>query len=349
MPRLRFRRVRWAVGATLAVTGIMAARASIRAADDAAAGWPSYNRTLTSDRYSPLDQINRSNVGKLKQLCVFDLGVDVSFQAGPIVIGRVLYATTDREIFAIDADTCGLKWREREEGPPLGLASTAARRTGWTAVPRDRRRQRDCLRRGHRQKSLDAEDRRFGTRRERACRADCVERPRVHRHGRRRSLRSAWPDVCARGRDRKDRLGNLHGSNRRAAAREREGAGARQGDMGQPERRADQRRRHVDVIHAGSRAGVLYVPVGNPAPDFTLSVRAGDNLYTNSVLILDAKTGIYRNHYSLVPADFHDWDLAAAPAVITSKSGKRIVAATPKDGLLYAYNSRPTSGCLPRP
>ena len=98
MPRLRFRRVRGAVGATLAVTGIMAARASIRAADDAAAGWPSYNRTLTSDRYSPLDQINRSNVGKLKQLCVFDLGVDVSFQAGPIVIGRVLYATTDREI-----------------------------------------------------------------------------------------------------------------------------------------------------------------------------------------------------------------------------------------------------------
>ena len=84
--------------------------------------------------------------------------------------------------------------------------------------------------------------------------------------------------------------------------------------------------------------GLLYVPVGNPAPDFTLSVRAGDNLYTNSVLILDAKTGIYRNHYSLVPADFHDWDLAAAPAVITSKSGKRIVAATPKDGLLYAYN-----------
>ncbi len=67
-------------------------------------------------------------------------------------------------------------------------------------------------------------------------------------------------------------------------------------------------------------------------------MRSGSNLYTNSIVILDAKTGIYRNHYSLVPADFHDWDLSAAPVLVTTKGGKRIVAGAPKDGLLHVYD-----------
>ena len=76
------------------------------AAQNSGTDWPSYNRTLTSDRFSPLDQINRSNVSKLKQLCVYDLNVDTSFQTGPIVIGRTMYATTDKEILAMDVFTC---------------------------------------------------------------------------------------------------------------------------------------------------------------------------------------------------------------------------------------------------
>src|ERR1700730_9730862 len=35
--------------------------------------WPSYNRTLTSGRYSPLSQVNTKNVGQLKVLCTYDL------------------------------------------------------------------------------------------------------------------------------------------------------------------------------------------------------------------------------------------------------------------------------------
>src|SRR4029434_7392291 len=85
--------------------------ATTLAADGPQTDWPSYNRTLTSERYASLDQINRTNVSKLKQLCVFDLRVDSSFQTGPLVIGRTLYATTDKEILAIDAANCQLKWR----------------------------------------------------------------------------------------------------------------------------------------------------------------------------------------------------------------------------------------------
>src|SRR4029077_4179377 len=100
----------------VAAVAIGTAVGAVRAVDTVTTDWPSYNRTLTSDRYAPLDQINRSNVARLKQLCVFDLAVDVSFQAGPIVIGRTMYVTADRETLASDALTCQQKWRVREEG-----------------------------------------------------------------------------------------------------------------------------------------------------------------------------------------------------------------------------------------
>jgi len=98
----------------VAVTVVIAA---VHAADTVATDWPSYNRTLTSERYAPLDQINKSNVSRLKQVCVYDLNVDVNFQTGPIVVGRTMYLTADREILAIDAGTCQEKWRVREESP----------------------------------------------------------------------------------------------------------------------------------------------------------------------------------------------------------------------------------------
>jgi len=94
---------------------------STRAAESPVTDWPSYNRTLMSDRYVPFDQINKTNVSRLKQVCVYDLNVDGSFQSGPIVIGRTMYLTTDKEIMAIDADTCQQRWRTREEGPSLAL------------------------------------------------------------------------------------------------------------------------------------------------------------------------------------------------------------------------------------
>jgi len=49
--------------------------------------WPSYNRTLTSDRYATLEKIDNKNVAGLKVLCSFDTGEQISFQTG-LVPGR---------------------------------------------------------------------------------------------------------------------------------------------------------------------------------------------------------------------------------------------------------------------
>src|SRR3974390_710340 len=48
-------------------------------------GWPSYNKTLTSERFSDLSQINTKNVAKFKVLCTYDTWRLTSFETGPIM------------------------------------------------------------------------------------------------------------------------------------------------------------------------------------------------------------------------------------------------------------------------
>jgi alcohol dehydrogenase (cytochrome c) len=84
--------------------------------------------------------------------------------------------------------------------------------------------------------------------------------------------------------------------------------------------------------------GRLYVPVANPAPDYVNSLRAGENLFTNSVVVLDAKTGSYINHFSTAPTDWHDWDVSNTPSVFVTRSGKQVLSFSPKNGHLYGFD-----------
>src|SRR5262245_64659019 len=51
------------------------------APDETAGDWPSYNKTLTSNRFSELSQINRTNAEKLKVLCTYDTGQFTGFNS----------------------------------------------------------------------------------------------------------------------------------------------------------------------------------------------------------------------------------------------------------------------------
>ncbi len=84
--------------------------------------------------------------------------------------------------------------------------------------------------------------------------------------------------------------------------------------------------------------GVLWVSTGNVAPDFLLALHPGDNLYTTSVLALDAKTGKLLAYVQPVKKDFHDWDMTSPPALIRTRGGRMIAAAAGKDGLLYGID-----------
>jgi alcohol dehydrogenase (cytochrome c) len=72
--------------------------------------------------------------------------------------------------------------------------------------------------------------------------------------------------------------------------------------------------------------GSLYAPTGNPGPDFAGQYRPGANLYTSSVVRLDAATGALRSYHQFVSNDIHDWDIAASPVLFTSRAGRKMVA-----------------------
>jgi alcohol dehydrogenase (cytochrome c) len=83
--------------------------------------------------------------------------------------------------------------------------------------------------------------------------------------------------------------------------------------------------------------GVLYVPVGNPSPDFFGAARPGEDLYTNSAVALDVRSGRLLWFHQFGPADVHDRDLSqVSPLFSASVNGtlRNLIAISGKDGLL---------------
>jgi len=67
----------------------------------------------------------------------------------------------------------------------------------------------------------------------------------------------------------------------------------------------------------------LFWATGNPSPDYDGSVRAGDNLYTCSILALDPATGKLKWYFQFTPHDTHDWDATETNVLVnTTFQGK---------------------------
>jgi PQQ-dependent dehydrogenase (methanol/ethanol family) len=98
--------------------------------------------------------------------------------------------------------------------------------------------------------------------------------------------------------------------------------------------------------------GTLYWAVGNPFPDTDPSERGGTNLYTNSVVALDAMTGKFKWHYQFTPYDTHDWDatepMVLADATWKGKSRKLLMTAQ-RSGVFYVLDRTTGEFLLARP
>jgi alcohol dehydrogenase (cytochrome c) len=96
-----------------------AAPAASEAASSGTEGdWPSYNRTLTSNRFAPLSQINTTNADKLKVLCTYDTGQHTGFTSGLLEVDGALIFVTEYDLFSIDPATCREQWRTHEAYAP---------------------------------------------------------------------------------------------------------------------------------------------------------------------------------------------------------------------------------------
>ncbi|MEP7375003.1 MAG: PQQ-dependent dehydrogenase, methanol/ethanol family [Chitinophagaceae bacterium] len=84
---------------------------SLSEADKDSADWLSYGRNYSEDRYSPLEQINKDNVGKLGLAWNTDLGFKRGFEATPLVVDGIMYVSGAwSKVFAIDARNGQLIW-----------------------------------------------------------------------------------------------------------------------------------------------------------------------------------------------------------------------------------------------
>lgn len=87
--------------------------------------------------------------------------------------------------------------------------------------------------------------------------------------------------------------------------------------------------------------GLLYINAGNPSPDYDGSARKGINLFTNSILALQLQTGKLVWYYQGVHHDIWDWDMITGPVLFDlTSAGKTIkgVASGGKNCLMYMWN-----------
>jgi len=319
----------------------VAAPAPAAPSSPAAADWPSYNKTLTSERFSDLSQINTKNVAKLKVLCTYDTWRITSFEAGLIMVEGALIGTTEFDIFSIDPSTCAENWRTHEEYPGYILP------TNRGAAYLDGR-----LFRGTDDGRVLAYDFKTGKRLWETTIADVKKGEDVP------AAPIAWEGLVFIGNaggDFKGAKGHMYALDAKTGkivwqfflVPKTEGDTVRGPEGATPLDTSTWKNIPGAPISGGGAwtsttldpaSGLLYVPVGNPAPDYANGVRQGDNLYTGSVVVLDAKTGAYKNHFQLVPRDWHDWDVSNPPILIKTMGGKRLMAVAPKDGHLYGFN-----------
>ena len=89
------------------------------------------------------------------------------------------------------------------------------------------------------------------------------------------------------------------------------------------------------------KRGIAYIPLGSARFDFYGGNRKGDNLFANSLLALDARTGKRLWHYQLVHHDLWDYDLPVAPKLLTvTHNGRKVdvVAQATKFGFLFVFD-----------
>ena len=88
-------------------------------------------------------------------------------------------------------------------------------------------------------------------------------------------------------------------------------------------------------------ARLLYWPTGNPCPDYNGDERKGDNLYSASVVALDPDSGSLKWHYQFTPHDLHDWDANETPVLVDAQfrgEPRKLLLQGNRNGFFYVLD-----------
>ncbi len=351
---------------------LMAQSAKLNPAD-----WPMYNRDLAGTRYSPLAQINTANVAKLAVAWSYRLrpeGVtlnapsafEIFQEVTPIVVNGVMYLPAGNRIVALDPESGKEIWRYELTA---GLASF--RGVAWW--PGDRNNPpRIIFTTLKKMMALNANtgkpDPGFGREGEVDLTVAFAGVPTIYRNvivlgahafgpGERhispQDELPEWPNLTqgdSRGYDARTgkKLWDFHTI-------------PRPGETGNEtwEGESWKDRSGTNVWSIGmtvdEERGIVYMPVGGPAANYWGGDRKGNNLFSNSLVAVDANTGKLKWFFQTIHHELWDYDLPPEPLLLDIvKDGRKIpyVAQTGKAGYMFILDrvtGKPVFGIEERP
>jgi quinoprotein glucose dehydrogenase len=320
-------------------------------------GWAMYGGGPDNIHFSSLKQINRENVGRLSVAWSYDTrdALDGSdMQCNPVIAGGVMYVTSPKlRVFALDAATGKELW---SFDPNKGGRARRGRNRGvtyWESSSGSEKQQRIFF--GHQNwlYALDAQTglpvKSFGD----AGRVDL-------RVGLGRDPQTLTIGLTTPGIIYQDLLivGSLVNEGLPSAPGHIRAYDVRTGQLRwtfytipQPgeygyETWPKEAWKYTGGVNnwAGMaldvERGLLFAPTGSAAFDFYGANRHGDNLFANTLLCLEAKTGKRKWHFQIVRHDVWDRDLPAAPTLVTlRRNGRRVdaVAQATKTGHIFVF------------
>jgi alcohol dehydrogenase (cytochrome c) len=299
-------------------------------------GWTTYNGQASGNRYSTLTQITTGNVARLAPQWVFTVPNVAQGQVTPVVVDGVMYVTAANDLYALDAGSGRQVWNYRRPRT-RGLTGVAAR----------------------------------GVNRGVAVSGDRVFMATDHAHLialNRASGALLWDTEMADWRQ------NYNGTGAPMVVGDLVISGIAGGDEGargflaaydqatgkevwrfwavpaRGEPGSDTWKGSA-IDHPGAATWMtgsydaeldtLYWAIGNPGPDMIGDERLGDNLYSDSVVALDPKTGRRKWHFQFTPHDVHDYD-AQQPIVLVDASWqgrpRKLLLQANRNGYFYVLD-----------
>jgi len=304
--------------------------------------WLTYYGAYDGQRYSPLDQINTENVNRLLPAWVFQAGTTgliagastYSFEAAPIVVDGVMFVSGwDGWVWALDAKTGVEIWRYKH-AVPFDVSLCCGNVNRGVAVAKGKV---FFVTANAHVVALDATngkrvwDRTYGDVRagESATVAPLIVKNMV-------VVGSSGGEFGTRG--------HLDAFDLETGEHQwRCYMVPKPGEPGSETWPADGEawaRGGANCWLTGTfdpETNLLYIGTGNPAPDFDGEVREGDNLFTDSIVAVDADSGQIRWHYQCTPHDLWDYD-SIAECILFESEGRRLLGHFDKNGYFFVLD-----------
>jgi alcohol dehydrogenase (cytochrome c) len=301
---------------------------AVSAPDDS--DWLYVDHDVAGTRYSPLKQISTKNVSQLAKVCAYSFPDKEPSQTAPIVSAGIMYVTTAHYTVALDGSDCHVIWASKWS--PRNYETFNTQRGAALAAGKVIRGTADGF-----LLALDTKDGQTVWVKQIADSKEgyFISMPPLV-HGDLVYIGPAGAEWASSGWVGAFRISdgqqvwrfnivpgdgepgaNTWGTD--AAARKHGG-----GNLWTP-------------MTFDEEKNLLYVPGGNAAPDIYDEGRPGANLYTNSLIALDASTGRLVWYRQFIPHDVHDYDVThVGPIFKTAINGstRNVAASTGKDGML---------------